>query len=621
MISRFAGPGRAGRLWAAAALLLTPVLLTAQTPPKYIITTFAGNGTAGFTGDAGAATAAELNYPMGIAFDSAGVLYIADQLNHRIRAVSKDGVISTVAGNGTADNTGDSGQATSATLNTPTAAVPDGSGNLYITDTVNHEIRKRVSAGTISRFAGVGASGHSGDTAAANLAALNTPMGVAVDSSGNVFIADTYNHVIRKVGTDGGITAFAGTAVAGYSGDGGSLLGAQLNYPTDLAFDSAGNLYVADTHNHRIRKITPAGVISTVAGMGSADFWGDEGPATSAALNYPTGITVDPSGNLIIADCVNNRIRMVTEDGKIHTIAGTSDFGFWGDGGPATIAGLGFPYSVARDSAGRIYFSDNQNSRIRMLTPQVDITPSIRGAAASAAFGGFKSVAPGSWIEIYGSNLASGTRQWAAADFENGQAPTSLSGTRVTIGGLPAYVAYVSPGQVNAQIPSGATLGSQRLRVIAGNTQSDPYMITVEQTQAGLLAPSSFTVGSKAYAVAILPDGKTNVLPENAITGVASRPAKAGETVTLYGTGFGSVTPRIEAGAVANQANALNSRLEVYFGDTPGDVVYAGLAPGTVGVYQFSVVVPQVAAGDAVPLTFTLGGVRGQQTLYTAVGN
>jgi uncharacterized protein (TIGR03437 family) len=302
-------------------------------------------------------------------------------------------------------------------------------------------------------------------------------------------------------------------------------------------------------------------------------------------------------------------------------VAGTGKFGSLGDGGAATSAQLNTPTGVALDAAGNLYVADSQNSRVRQLTPDKSATPSMQpGAVISASgFGAFSSAAPGSWIEIYGSNLARNTRLWRAADFDGVNAPTSLDGTSVTIGGQAAFVAYISPTQVNAQVPSNVGTGPQQITVTTAAGISAPFTLNLNLTQPGLWAPPPFQIGGKAYVGALFTDFATFALPSGAIAGVTSRPARPGETVVLYGTGFGAVTPSVDAGVVVQQSNALTTPIQVFFGGAAAQVTYAGLAPTTVGLYQFNVVVPSVAASDSVPLTFTLGGTAGLQTLYIAV--
>jgi uncharacterized protein (TIGR03437 family) len=245
----------------------------------------------------------------------------------------------------------------------------------------------------------------------------------------------------------------------------------------------------------------------------------------------------------------------------------------------------------------------------------------LDGVFSASAFGAFTSVAPGSWIEIYGSKLANDTRSWAASEFNGVNAPTSLAGTSVTIGSQPAFVAYVSPSQVNVQVPSGVGAGPQPLIVTADNVPSSPYILTVDSEEPGLLAPTAFKIGGKQHVAALFLDGKTYVLPPDAIAGVPSRRAQPGDTITLYGVGFGPVTPDIPAGQIVQHTNVLASSFQLKFGPAPATVTYAGLAPDAVGLYQFNVTVPAIASSDAVPLTFTLDGAAGAQALYISVQN
>ncbi|HEX5228454.1 MAG TPA: kelch repeat-containing protein [Bryobacteraceae bacterium] len=248
--------------------------------------------------------------------------------------------------------------------------------------------------------------------------------------------------------------------------------------------------------------------------------------------------------------------------------------------------------------------------------------PTISTVISASAFGGFAAAAPGSWVEIYGSGLAPDTRGWAGDDFNGNDAPTSLDGVSVTIGGQKGFVAYISsaPGQVNAQLPSNIpTGGPLALTVTNGSAISNAVNITINPTQSGLLAPVSFLVAGKQYVVALLPDNATYVLPTGAIAGVGSRPAHPGDTITMYGVGFGPLNPTTPAGTIATKANSLASSLDVMFGSTPADVTYAGSAPGFVGLYQFDVVVPSVPDNNLTPLSFKLGGTAGAQTLYIAV--
>ncbi|GAB3510321.1 hypothetical protein GCM10027341_48610 [Spirosoma knui] len=320
-----------------------------------------------------------LNFPFGVAVDGAGNIYIADMNNHRIRKVTAStGVATTVAGNGTQGFAGDGGPATAALLNTPRGVAVDGAGNIYIAEVNNHRIRKvTASTGVISTVAGNGLAGFAGDGSAATSARLNLPFGVAVDGVGNIYIADSENSCIRKVTVATGvISTVAGTGGrAGAAGDGGLATSAQLFYPNGVAVDGAGNIYIADYY--RIRKVTAStGVISTVAGNGEQGFAGDEGAATSAQLNFAAGVAVDGAANLYISDYFNQRIRKVTAStGIISTVAGTGTAGYSGDGGPATAAQISDPTGVAVDGAANLYFCDG-NSRIRRVGT-VNTSPSV----------------------------------------------------------------------------------------------------------------------------------------------------------------------------------------------------------------------------------------------------
>ena len=608
--------------FSGAAAWLAPGVCFAQAT-QFSINTVAGSGpnSQGFKGDGSVATSAWLNSPAGVTLDSSGNLYIADRGNNCIRKVAAGtgAKISTFAGSCGAAGAygGDGGAATAATFNAPTALAFDKAGNLYVSDLLDHVVRQITPGGTISTFAGTGQYPFNGDNGPATATDLNQPFGLAVDAAGDVYIADSQNHCVRMVTPDGNIHAVAGVpAASGYSGDGGPARQAKLNTPFGIALDAAGNLYIADTGNNVIRMVTPDGTISTIAGNHTTGYSGDGGPATSAQLNKPEAIIVDSAGAVYFSDYFNNRVRQVV-NGIINTVAGNGGLGWTGDNGAATNAQILGPIGMSLDPSANVYIADFGNNAIRELTPAA---PSIysSGVISAGAFGAFASAAPGSWIEIYGTNLSFSRRQWATADFSGSTAPTSLDKTSVTVGGQPAFVDYVSGSQINVQVPSNVQTGSQALVVKNPVGSSNSYNLTVNATQAGLL--SQYKVGSVPYLTAVFPDGKTLVMPANAVSGVTSRPAKAGDTITLYGVGFGPVTPAVAAGQIApQQSYTLNSQFQISIGGQPATVSYAGLSPGAVGLYQFNVVVPGVPAGNAVPVTFSLGSQSGTQTLYTAV--
>jgi trimeric autotransporter adhesin len=343
--------------------------------PGGVITTVAGDGTTGYSGDNGPAISAALNLPSGVAVDASGNLYIADAGNNRIRKVTPDGIISTVAGNGRAGYSGDNGPAISAALNLGSrysfydGLAVDAYGNLFIADTGNGRIRKVTPGGMITTVAGDGRVGYSGDDGPATSAELSYPEAVTVDTSGNLFIADTGNDLIRKVTATGIISTVAGNRNSGYSGDGGPAVSAELNGPTGMAVDASGNLFFADTDNNRIREVTPGAIISTFVGNSRCRFGGDGGPATSANVNLPTGLAADAFGNLFIPDTDNNRVRKITQAGIISTVAGNGTGAYAGDGGQATSAELFSPEAVTVDTAGNLFIADTGNLRVRKVTP------------------------------------------------------------------------------------------------------------------------------------------------------------------------------------------------------------------------------------------------------------
>jgi sugar lactone lactonase YvrE len=334
-----------------------------------VIATIAGNGMAGFSGDGGPATSAQINVFDSVAVDAAGNLFLPDGFN-RVRKVSASGVINTVAGNGTTGSTGDGGPATSAAVNARRVAT-DNFGNLFIADFngAGSRVRKVNSAGIISTFAGNGTLGFGGDSKSAISEGLDGPSGLAVDSSGNLYIGDFNDYRIRKVDAAGVITTIAGNGTLGLCaatcpGDGGPATSASMNSPYGIVLDSSGNLYFADASNGRVRKVDIGGVIHTVAGGGTLGL-GDGGPATSAQLSEPLAVVLDANGNLYIGDFRDFRVRKVNTAGIINTVAGNGTAGFNGDGGAATSAQLSMPTGLAVDTAGNLYIGDG--SRVRKV--------------------------------------------------------------------------------------------------------------------------------------------------------------------------------------------------------------------------------------------------------------
>ncbi len=328
------------------------------------VTLIAGNGTMGFSGDGGASLSAQLHNPRGITIDKNQNIYVTHA--PRIRQINTFGIINTIAGNGMSGNGGDGGPAISAQLISPSGLAFDSNENLYITDVNTHSVRKVDVNGIITTIAGSGVRGYGGDGTKATSAKLNFPTSIAFDNYGNVYIADEGNHCIRKIDQFGIITTIAGNGNGGFSGDGGPATLARLNSPKGLGFDDDGNLYVADSYNFRIRKIDQTGKISTIAGNGNSGYSGDGGPSANASFTYPTDVKFDGNGNMYVAD--GTRLRKISKNGVIETIAGTGIVGFRGDGSNALNAELNYPTSISFDSNGNTYISDRFNNRVRRIT-------------------------------------------------------------------------------------------------------------------------------------------------------------------------------------------------------------------------------------------------------------
>ena len=358
---------------------------SASASASSVINTVAGNGTSGYSGDGGPATSAQLYVPYFVAFDASGNMFISDASNHVIRKVTPSGVISTFAGNGTSGNTGGGGPATSAELRNPTGLAVNAAGDLFIADSIANVVREVNTAGIISTVAGTGSVGYSGDGGPATSASLHGPQGLAFDSAGNLFIADVHNEVVREVNTSGVISTVAGNHTSGYSGDGGPATSAELNFPTDIAFNASGNLFIADEANNVVREVSLSGVISTIAGNNTYAYSGDGGPATSASFADPVVIAFDASGDLFIADYGNSVIREVAPNGIISTFAGNNTYTYTGNGGPAGLAGLNSPWDVAYNPSGDIAIVDRGNNVIREVAASSPLIFTVTAASAKVS--------------------------------------------------------------------------------------------------------------------------------------------------------------------------------------------------------------------------------------------
>jgi hypothetical protein len=573
--------------------------ITINAPSPGSILTFAGNGTPGPGGDGGAANLAGLYYPSGVAVDGSGNVFIADSYDNRIREVVKaTGNIITVAGAGAPVYGGDGGPATSATLYHPTGVAVDASGNIFIADLDDNRVREVVNAtGTIITVAGNGTATESGDGGPATSAGLNAPEGVAVDASGNLFIADASGNTVREVlAATGTISTVAGTGTYGYSGDNGPATAALLYEPTAVAVDGSGNLFIADTYNDRIREVVQAtGNIVTIAGTGSVGYSGDGGPATSAKLNYPFGVFVDGSGNVFIGDTYNSRIREVLQySGNIVTVAGTGSAGYSGDGGPATSARLYYPNGVVVDGSGNLFIGDTDNNVVRevLASPVLGAISSTTWTVNQPGFTAtipITSVAPPSGSVVSATGLPSGLS-------------ASLSGTTITVGGTPTASGTFSNVVISLVGATGNTLASRTYTITinaapALGTLGSATWTVGQAGYAGAIPASGGTGTLTLSSQANLPPGLTAVLSGTLVT-IAGTPTTAGtygnvqltvqDTIGATSTGTYSITinPLPTLGSLSTTAwtanqSGFSSTVSILGGTAPyGNLTATGLPSG-----------------------------------------
>lgn len=647
-----------------------------------IIRSPAGTGAYGYAGDNGPAVNAFFATPSSVAVDADGNLFIADAYNNRIRKVNAQGIITTFAGAGIGGYTGDGGAATAAQIDTPTSLAIDRSGSLFFTDMLNNVVRKIDASGKITTVAGNGQEGFSGDGGQATLARLSFPQSLTLDATGNLFICDTFNHRIRKVDAGGIVTTFAGDGTAGYSGDGGQATQARLNAPDGAAFDRLGNLYIADTQNFVVRKVDTTGKITTFAGNNSDGYGGDNGPATQARLSPIRGVAADAQGNIYISDPGNDRIRRVDTKGIITTIAGNGGTGYNGDGMLATQALLNEPIGVTVDPYGVIYFADSYGDRVRMLksnqlqlfglsqyviqtgaqVPSLNVlgaglegaSVSLNGQSASATFdqaggnlavnlppgllsapgtvtvrvssaGGAASaektvlvatqqqlsqtatasvssasyqtaLAPDSIAAMFGAKLATQFTQATTVPL-----PTALGGTKIFVNGTAAPLFFVSPNQVNYLLPQTvAPLANTSIVTVAGDGTVSQQRLT-----AFAEAPSLFTAnasGTGGPAALWTRDGVNN-FPVTNPDGTLN-PIPAGAFLILFGTGI-----RNAPDPVTSDNNGVAETMQANFGGTIASVAYGGPQGGFVGLDQVNVQIPASLAGrGALDLVIVVNG-------------
>ncbi len=407
---------------------------------------------------------------------------------------------------------------------------------------------------------------------------------------------------------NGKLAPVAGNGTRGYTGDGGPAIAAQLDQPSALALDSAGNLYIADAHNFAVRKVSK-GLITTVAGNGTVGFSGDGGPATKAQLSGLGGIATDASGNLFISD--NGRIRKVS-NGVITTIAGTGTLGFSGENVLASMAAIEAD-RLAVDAAGDIYFSEQQASRIRVM--RACAAPCIPVPAITSVFNGASlqpGIAAGSWVTIMGTNLANSTRSWIPAEIVSGTLPATLDGVSVTIDGLPAFLDYVSPTQINLQAPSDTNTGAVTVVVTNNGAAGAPFT-----TQLQAVAPALFEHYGTGYADASrYPDYASIANPAVVPGAVASKP---GDIVILWATGLGATNPATPAGVEGSSAASVTVPVTATVGGVAVPVLSAALTGGAAGLYQVAIQLPASTPSGALSVQISAGGLTSKAGLLLFV--
>lgn len=622
--------GACYRLLFIRLFLLSLAAAAAFSQNTGVITTLAGttpaNGSPvrGFSGDGGPALAAELAlanlsapcYP-GILYeqlshlklDSAGNLYFADSENQRIRRIGTDGRITTVAGGERANVAcgqtpaagalGDNGPALQARFYNPSDIAIGPGGVFAVADQQANRVREISSTGVVTTISGSGQHNFFAPQIPATSSPMDWPTAVNYSPSGVLHVAEIHSGRIARF-VNRQLVVVVGTGLPGFSGDGGDATRAQLNNPSGFAFDAAGNLYIADQLNHRIRRVSAGGTITTIAGNGTPGFGGDGGPATAAQLRLPTDVAVDASGNIYIADLGNHRIRRVAPDGGISTVAGNGVSARGPDGIAATQSSLAFPCSVEVDGQGDLYIMDWQNYLIRKV--------SFRGGPAIASDGVVNGasflpppvpLAPGSIVSIFGSNLATELRTATGASL-----PAEIDGVSASINGRAMPLYFVSPGQINAQLPFGLDAGAAAVTVTTARGAS-----AAQQARIGPAAAGIFQLAQNR-AAALNQDGSLNT---------GANAAARGSVLVLYLTGQGALDSPIAAGEAAPSDRLIRATLpaSARIGGVNAQVLFLGLAPGFIGLAQANILVPDNAPTGDQPVELNIGGQTSNSPLVT----
>ena len=553
---------------AALAVLLSAGLAFPQgaiAATNSIVTVAGSDDLGGFSGDGGPATAAALNNPTGVAATADGGYLIADASNARVRRVSPAGTITTVAGSGTPAFSGDGGPATAAGLVAPLGVAPTADGGFLIADAGSARIRRVSPAGTITTVAGTGTPGFSGDGGAATAAGLFAPHGVAATADGGFLIADAGNSRVRRVSPAGTITTVAGTGTPGFSGDGGPATAAQLglNSPYSVAVTADGGFLIGDEVNARVRRVSPTGTITTVAGTGVRGSAGDGGPATTAQLNVPTGVAATADGGVLIADMFAHRVRRVSPTGTITTVAGTGTPGFpaSGDGGPATAANLSQPAAVASTASGGFLIAEAGNARVRFVDAAFGTPATVPNAPAAPTIGS----------ATFGN--ASATVRWTAPPDNGGSAITGYLVRVVDSTGAQVGALRAAGATATSLVVTGLTNGSSyRFQVAARNAvgtgpNSALSTAVIPATVPG--APVIATAASGTAGAAVTATAQWNIPTTNggsAVTGYMVRALRMSATGAVLATTTSTVQPgsarqltmTLQAGNYRFTAQAIN---------------------------------------------------------------